>query len=666
MVKLPIVGSVMSLVRKSGSPPRMLQGRDRESRLRDGIDAAPLGIAYVGIDGRWIYYNERFREMIGYPSEHLARISFHDITHPDDAKMESVLVKRLLSNEVPNFRIEKRIMEKKGKYRELSVIVSLVRSERGDPDFFVYIIDDGVQAQAQQSSAGRAAANTRESERLLATAIDRIRDFGIIRTDDRGLITGWNSGAERIFGYKRDDVIGKTRRMLYRDPDNWEGKSTQQLGAASESGHVELEDWRVAKSGQHLWLKTSIMPIRPDGTTTRGYIEVVSAPSGPVEQQDVKADARIAEAKRNISMLRDEIEKRDRKEVSLRDAVDELRRVGAETMDELKIMTTALRNEIDRRKAAEEELRTLQSQIAELAAAPPPPPAPEPKQEEQEVVAPALPRKAWKKLDTSIAEVLVAQASAMLTGTLTVASRGRQTEVFFEFGKVFSVSTNDPARFLAQRLIELGHIDEEQRQRALEIQRETHLALGRILIILGAITEEKLLDAMRTKAEEEIEETFSWQDAKYAVIEGEIPTLQLVPLRIDVASFVVQRLSDREREDEMLVRTLDLPQLDQLDLPRFEPQLPAEEPEPPPVLPLEPLVSDADLPEFEVPAPPPPAPLTRAAAEVLFASSTGKGRKFHRDNCPTGKRVDEETRIIFTSVDDAVAAGYEPCRMCIK
>src|SRR5205085_5396592 len=101
MVKLPIVGSVMSLVRKSGSPSRMLHGRDRESRLREGMDNAPIGIAYVGLDGRWIYYNERFREMIGYPNEHLARISFHDITHPDDAKMEAVLVKRLLGGEVP-------------------------------------------------------------------------------------------------------------------------------------------------------------------------------------------------------------------------------------------------------------------------------------------------------------------------------------------------------------------------------------------------------------------------------------------------------------------------------------------------------------------------------------------------------------------------------------
>lgn len=661
MAKLPNFGSVMSLMRKPGNPPRMLQGRDRDARIRDGIENAPLGIAYVGLDGHWTYYNERFREIVGYSGDHLARIAFHDITHPEDAKVEAALVKKLLAGEVPNFRVEKRVMERSGKYRELSAVAGLVRKSNGDPDFFVYVIDEASPAQAVQSATGRTAAGTRESERLLATAIDRIRDFAIIRTDDRGIITGWNAGAERIFGYKRDDVVGKTRRMLYRDPDNWEGRSTQQMNAAAENGQVEFEDWRVGKNGTHLWLKTTIMALRPDGATTKGYIEVINVPSGPVKTEE--NNARLNEAKRNIALLRDEIEKRDRTEVSLRDALDEIRRVGSETMDELKIMTTALRNEIDRRKAAEDELRTLQTQIAELAAAPPPPPAaPQPKEEKavDPVTSPTQPMREWKKLDKSVAEILVSQASAMLTGTVSVASRGRQTDVFFEFGKVFSVSTNNPSRFLAQRLIERGYIDEEQRMRALEIQQETHLALGRILVILGAITEEQLTDMMRTKAEEEIEELFNWHDARYAVVDGEIPTLQLVPLRIDVAEFVVQRLSDREREDELLVRSLDLPQLERIELPAFEPET---KPEPEPTRPV--LVTDVDLPEFEVPPPPPIPPIT-LPSEILFASSTGKGRKFHRGNCPTGKRVDEETRIIFTSIADATAAGYEACRLCIK
>lgn len=616
MVKLPIVDSVISLVRKSGGPPRIVHGRDRDARLREGVEQAPVGIAYIAIDGRWLYYNERFRELLGYSRDYLARISFHDVTHPDDAKAEAALVRRLLHGDMAGYRLEKRVIDKKGKYRDLEVLATLVRSETGDPDFFVYVIDE---VGLPHTPARASGPTLRESEHMLVNVIERITDVAIIRTDDRGIIAGWNAGAERIFGYKRDEVIGKPRRMLYRDPDAWDGRSTQQLGEAREEGSVSMEDWRVAKNGKHLWLKTTITPLRPDSGTTRGYIEVVSLPTA--EKLDVRADARVTELKRTIGTLRDEIEKRDRVEESLREAIDELRRVGAQTMDELKIMTAALRNEIDRRKATEDDLRALQ---LELEAVPALPVESEIEEEEAEIIA-APPRRAWKKLDIPIAEVLVAQAAAMRTGTLIVASGERQTEIFFEFGRVFSVSTNDPSRFLAQRLIEMGAIDDEQRQRALEIQRETHLALGRILMMLGAITEDQLLDAMMTKAEEEIDELFDWRDAKYAVIDGEIPTLQLVPLRLDVAEYVVQRLRDRE-------------------------------------LRLVPLVSDIDLPDFEIP-PPPPRPL--AGVDLLFASSSAKGRKFHRESCASGRRLDEDTRIFFTSVDDAVSAGYDACKLCI-
>ena len=88
-------------------------------------------------------------------------------------------------------------------------------------------------------------------------------------------------------------------------------------------------------------------------------------------------------------------------------------------------------------------------------------------------------------------------------------------------------------------------ITEEQRQKALEIQRETQLALGRILVILGALTENQLHDAMREKAADEIAELSTWTDAKFVFVEEEIPTLQLVPLRIDVAELIVHQLERR-------------------------------------------------------------------------------------------------------------------------
>jgi PAS domain S-box-containing protein len=572
-MKLPIVDSVMSLVRRpGGAKPR----RDRDDRLRAGFDAAPAALALASADGHWLEVNERFRTLIGYTREELSRISFHSITHPDDAKKETGLVRRLISGDSDGYRIEKRVMDKRGRYRVLEVDVSAVRSESGETEFLIYAVHE---AQRESGSAPRpAAAND-------FALIEQLGDVCIIRTDEHGVITGWNRGAEALFGYKRDEMLGKNRRILYRDADSWGGRSTQQLSTVAESGRLEVEDWRVTRDGSHIWVKSALTPLAP-----HGYIEVITAPNGG-RSIDVKFanDRKLAE-------LRAELDQRIRTEESLRDALEQVRVMGEETMNELKIMAVALRKEIDRRKAAEEELR-----VARIAAAP----APEPIVVEEEIVLSDMtPGRVWKPLgETTPSELLVAQAQAARTGTLSLASGEREKEIFFDKGRVFSVASNEPSQFLTQRLIANGSISEEQRDRALEIKTETQLSLGRILLILGAITEEQLVEAMRAKMEDEIADVITWKDARYAFVEGEVPSLQLVPLRLEVAELIVRRL-DR-----------------------------AAAPPPPPV-------------------------------RALIASP--RSRKFHRESCNSVKRIPNDARTLFASEAEAREAGFEACRLCFR
>jgi PAS domain S-box-containing protein len=597
MVRLPLVDQVISLVRKPRtSAVKPAAGQLREDRLRGGFEQSPVGLAYVAPDGHWLQYNERFRDAVGYTREQLGRISFNDLTHPDDAKKELALVRRLIGGDISYYRIEKRIIDKRGKYRTVDVTTGMVRGETGTIEFFVHVLEEPAAKQAGEK--------VRDGEQLLVAAIDELAELALIRTDDRGLVTGWNAGAERIFGYARDEVIGKHRRFLYRDADNWEGKPTNQLTSVADSGRLEFEDWRVARNGQHLWVKTSITPLKRDGVV-RGYVEVITAPT----PKRAMSEAQSAELKRTVETLREDLAQRERTEESLRDALEQVRVMGEETMNELRIMTIALRNEIDRRKIAEDELRAARE---ELAAPPPPPPEP-PRVEEEVIATPVPPAREWKKLGKiSPAEMLVAHATELRTGTLLIANGEREKEIFFEKGKIFSCASNEPARFLTQMLIERRYITEEQRQKALEIAHETHLAIGRILLILDAITEEQLIDVMLAKTEDEIADVFSWRDAKYVFVDGEIPALQLVPLRIEVATLVVKRLSG------------------------------GAEP-PPPVAVIEPVV-----------------------VEPIVASTSAKSTKYHRPTCMNAKRIAAGVRREFVSVDAALAAGLEPCRLCFK
>jgi PAS domain S-box-containing protein len=613
MVKLPIVDQMISLVRKPGAPP--LPGAPREARLRDAFEHAPAGIALASIDGAWLQFNERFREIAGYSREQLSRLTFTDLTHPDDARREATLMRRMLSGDAGGYRIEKRIIEKKGKYREVEVLCGIAGSDDGAP-FLIYIVDE--RARTVQGQV-RPAAHT--SEQLLIAVVDQLTEFAIIRTDDNGLIAGWNAGAERILGYTREEVVGRPRRMLYRDHEHWGGKSTAQLQEARESGRIDLEDWRVAKDGRHLWVRTSLTPVRINGAI-KGFVEVIRAP-----------DARV-ETNESVEALRTELRKRQQTEEALRSAIDELRVNGEQTMDELKIMTGALRKELERRKRAEEELRAIHERVAR-AVVPPKAPA------ESEIVSTSMPpQRKWKPIGATPAELLVKHASQLRTGRLVIAQGKHEKELFIDKGKIISCSSNDPSRFLAQRLIAVGMITEEQRQKALDIQRETQLALGRILVILGALTENQLHDAMRAKAADEIRELSAWTDAKYVFVEEEIPTLQLVPLRIDVAELIVHQLHARD----------DVPEA--IDVAGIVYDAVTD-------LVMDDISSAADEITHNIAA-------ITSDAEILVANAAGKTKRFHRASCAAAKRFADETRVVFMSAIDASGAGYDACRMCFR
>jgi PAS domain S-box-containing protein len=473
-MRIPIVDHVISLVRK----PRATTAKramPREDRVRTALANVPMGIAVATSDGHWLFVNERFRALIGYTTAELGRITLQSVTHPDDARSERALMKRLVSGELASYRIEKRLMARNGRYSSFDVLTALAN------DLFIYVLDE------PQPSV-----------------VDHLPGIAVIRTDERGAITDWSAGAESMFGYQRAEILGKNRRVLYRDADSWAGKSTGVLQNASLH-RMEMDDWRVRKDGTHFWVRCTIAPF--DSAGVKGYVETVMATAQP-----------------SVEPLRNEIEKRRRTEESLREAFDDLRRTSEETMNELRIMTAALRDEIDRRKSAEEALRKLNTKLAVPVV-----------EEVEEIEIEVPPAPAWQELaSTTPAAVLMEHAAAQRTGTLLIVSGTREKEIFFEDGRVFSCASNDPQKFLAERLVNSGVITDDQRRKAVEIKQASQLALGRILLILGAIDETQLVDAMRGKLEAEIAELLMWTDGRYVFVDGDVPSLQLVPLRIDV------------------------------------------------------------------------------------------------------------------------------------
>ncbi len=122
----------------------------QEERFRSAFDHAPIGLALVSPEGRWLRVNEALCELVGYREEQLLSTSFQDITHPEDLQADLQLVGDLLANRIPTYQLEKRYVHRDGQHVPVLLSVSLVRDSRGAPLYFIsQILDISHQKRAE-------------------------------------------------------------------------------------------------------------------------------------------------------------------------------------------------------------------------------------------------------------------------------------------------------------------------------------------------------------------------------------------------------------------------------------------------------------------------------------------------------------------------------------
>ena len=126
------------------------------------------------------------------------------------------------------------------------------------------------------------------------------------------------------------------------------------------------------------------------------------------------------------------------------------------------------------------------------------------------------------------------------SGTLVVTSKSVEKRIFFKAGRVISSASNSPREYLGQFLISHGYLSEEELMKAMEVQHQSGILLGKILVMIDVIGEQDLQRLMRLKAEEEIYEIFLWQDAEFHFIDDELPTMEMIPLQVDVTGIIME------------------------------------------------------------------------------------------------------------------------------
>ena len=114
----------------------------------------------------------------------------------------------------------------------------------------------------------------KESEERFRHLTESVKDCAIFILDTNGIVISWNKGAERINGYRPEEIVGKNISVLYRDEDLKNRVPAYNLKMALENGSYEVEGWRVRKDRSVFWVNAIYTPFYNDTGKHIGFSKI--------------------------------------------------------------------------------------------------------------------------------------------------------------------------------------------------------------------------------------------------------------------------------------------------------------------------------------------------------------------------------------------------------
>jgi PAS domain S-box-containing protein len=232
---------------------RVEQERDEAlRRFEAAFEHAPLGIALLDLDDRWVAINRALCEIIGYSEEELRELSFAQISHPDDADGDLEQYRQLLRGDLDTYTIEKRYLHKDGGPIWALASVSLVRGEETEPRHLIVQIQDITARKRMEEDLVHAARGFQLAQDLLCTA-----------TFD-GRLDRINGTWTEILGWTNDDLRahGFLHFVVEEDRERTVAEVSKFAGGGSSRGFRNR--WKT-KDGGWVWLEWSAVGIPEEG-----------------------------------------------------------------------------------------------------------------------------------------------------------------------------------------------------------------------------------------------------------------------------------------------------------------------------------------------------------------------------------------------------------------
>ncbi|MFN7949807.1 MAG: PAS domain S-box protein [Blastocatellia bacterium] len=227
------------------------QRRESEEKFRATFNQAAVGIAHVAPDGSWLLVNDALCRITGYSRDELLRLSFQQITHPDDLDSDVAYVQQMLEGKLQIYSLEKRYLRPDGSPVWINLTVSLVRDEAGAPQYFISVIEDIQERKRAEEQA-------RRWQRVFEQA-----EFGLAHADahtNTFLEVNQSFAGQR--GYEPEDLVGQPFLSVYAPETHAEMQRI--IAEIDRTGHLVYESVHQRRDGTRFPVMMEVTVIRDE------------------------------------------------------------------------------------------------------------------------------------------------------------------------------------------------------------------------------------------------------------------------------------------------------------------------------------------------------------------------------------------------------------------
>lgn len=251
-----------------------------EETFRGNFEYASIGMAISDNTGKGIKVNKTLCDMLGYSANELLNISFVEITHPDDLEKDLALLKKVSDGEIDSYQIEKRCIHKQGHIVYIILALSVVKDDNNNILYYITQMVDITQLKETEQKLADALLHNQ-------TILDASTQISIIRTDEHGIITTFNIGAENLLGYSAEEVLNKHTPLLFHSKEELENQSKKIQAETGkivsgfdvfvhmvENNNTPVSEWTyINKSNEQIPVLLTLNSVKQNGKNV-GYLGI--------------------------------------------------------------------------------------------------------------------------------------------------------------------------------------------------------------------------------------------------------------------------------------------------------------------------------------------------------------------------------------------------------